>query len=289
MSTTDHVQRRETLRRRSASLAGRLARAEDPITRETVRGELVALHLPLVEHCARRFRHSGEPIEDLVQAGAIGLIKAVDRFETGRGVELAAYAVPTILGEIRRHLRDTGWAVKVPRSLQELGTGLATATAELTQRHGRAPTVPELAHATSTGVEQVLDALGSAAAHRTSSVDAGRGADRTPLLEREGAEDDAVARVLERETLRPLLERLPAREKQVLLLRFFADLTQSEIAEELGISQVHVSRLLTATLARLRAAVDQPPTALSPAPAARSWPGAPDRPGRPAPPRPAPR
>ncbi len=223
--------------------------------RARARDSLVEQHLPLVEHLARRFRNRGEPYEDLVQVATIGLIKSVDRFDLGREVEFSTYATPTIVGEIKRHFRDKGWAVRVPRRLQELRLSLASATSELSQRQGRSPTVSELATYLKITDEEVLEGLESANAYSTLSLDAGdstRGDEPMPVSETLGVEDESLQGVEYRESLKPMLERLPAREKKILLLRFFKNMTQSEIATELGISQMHVSRLLARTLAQLR-------------------------------------
>ena len=219
-----------------------------------VRDELVETHLPLVEHLARRFRNRGEPYDDLVQVGTIGLIKAVDRFDTERGVEFSTYATPTIVGEIKRHFRDKGWAVRVPRRLQELRLSLTAATAELSQTHGRSPTVAELAAHLQISDEQVLEGLESANAYSTLSLEAGESDDEEShaVLDSLGSDDESLEGVEYRESLKPLLARLPSREKQILMLRFFRNLTQSQIAAEVGISQMHVSRLLTRTLNQLR-------------------------------------
>lgn len=222
--------------------------------RARARDDLVRLHLPLVEHCARRFRNRGEPFEDLVQVGTIGLIKAVDRFQTERGVEFSTYATPTIIGEIKRHFRDKGWAVRVPRRLQELRMQIATATADLNQRLGRSPTPSELATEIGCPVEEVIEGIESSNAYSTLSLDAGDGSETGPvsMLETMGVDDAGLERVELRESLKPLLDVLPDREKTILLLRFFRNMTQSQIAAEVGISQMHVSRLLNRTLERLR-------------------------------------
>ncbi|HEX7715701.1 MAG TPA: RNA polymerase sigma factor SigF [Marmoricola sp.] len=244
-----------TTRERSRALFVQLAAAHSsPIDRSRARSELVELHLPLVEHCARRFLNRGEPLEDLVQVGTIGLIKAVDRFDADRGVEFSTYATPTILGEIKRHFRDKGWAIRVPRRLQELRMSIASATGELAQRLGRSPTPREVADALGVGVEDVLEGLESANAYSTLSLDSGDGSDDGlgSMLASMGMADEALEHVEIRESLRPLIERLPPRERQILLLRFYRQMTQSQIAAEVGISQMHVSRLLTRTLAELR-------------------------------------
>jgi RNA polymerase sigma-B factor len=228
---------------------------DDDPRRVKARDALVEQHLPLVEHLARRFRNRGEPYDDLVQVATIGLIKSVDRFDLERGVEFSTYATPTIVGEIKRHFRDKGWAVRVPRRLQELRLSLASATSELSQQLGRAPTVSELAAQLKISEEDVLEGLESANAYSTLSLDAGdsgSGDEPMPVSETLGVEDESLEGVEYRESLKPMLERLPQREKKILMLRFFKNMTQSEIAAEIGISQMHVSRLLARTLARLR-------------------------------------
>ncbi len=218
-----------------------------------LRNRLVRMHLPLVEHLARRFRNRGEPLDDLTQVATIGLIKSVDRFDPDRGVEFSTYATPTVVGEIKRHFRDKGWAVRVPRRLQELRLALTTATAELSQLHGRSPTVHELAQKLAISEEEVLEGLESANAYSTLSLDVPDTDDESPAVaDTLGAEDEALEGVEYRESLKPLLEDLPPREKRILLLRFFGNMTQSQIAQEVGISQMHVSRLLARTLAQLR-------------------------------------
>jgi RNA polymerase sigma-B factor len=223
--------------------------------RQRARDSLVEQHLPLVEHLARRFRNRGEPYDDLVQVATIGLIKSVDRFDLGRGVEFSTYATPTIVGEIKRHFRDKGWAVRVPRRLQELRLSMASATSELSQKQGRSPTVSELAAHMKITDEEVLEGLESANAYSTLSLDAGdsgSGDEPMPVADTLGSEDEGLEGVEYRESLKPMLEQLPRREKKILMLRFFKNMTQSEIAEEIGISQMHVSRLLARTLAQLR-------------------------------------
>jgi RNA polymerase sigma-B factor len=222
--------------------------------RARMRHELVEMHLPLVEYLARRFRNRGEPLDDLIQVATIGLIKSVDRFDLARGVEFSTYATPTIVGEIKRHFRDKGWAIRVPRRLQELKLSLTKATSELSQRNGRSPTVAELAGHLGMSEEDVLEGLESANAYSAVSLDApdGGGDDSPAVADSLGIVDDSLEGVEYRESLKPLLERLPPREKKILMLRFFGNMTQSQIAGELGISQMHVSRLLARTLAQLR-------------------------------------
>jgi len=242
-----HAEARE-LFRRMAELD-----PDDP-ARKDIRDRLVRMHLPLVEHLARRFRNRGEPLDDLTQVATIGLIKSVDRFDPLRGVEFSTYATPTVIGEIKRHFRDKGWAVRVPRRLQELRLSLTAATAELSQRNGRSPTVAELAVQLGISEEEVLEGLESANAYSTLSLDVPEsGDDESPAVaDSLGSEDEALEGVEYRESLKPLLEQLSPREKRILLLRFFGNMTQSQIADEIGISQMHVSRLLARTLAQLR-------------------------------------
>ena len=207
-----------------------------------------------MEYLARRFRNRGEPLEDLVQVATIGLIKSVDRFDLERGVEFSTYATPTIVGEIKRHFRDKGWAIRVPRRLQELKLTLTKATAELSQKLGRSPTVSELAQHIGLTDEEILEGLESANAYSAVSLDAPDSGDEDSpaVADSLGQLDEALEGVEYRESLKPLLEKLPAREKKILMLRFFGNMTQSQIASELGISQMHVSRLLARTLAQLR-------------------------------------
>ncbi len=222
--------------------------------RARLRELLVEAHLPLVEYLARRFRNRGEPLDDLIQVATIGLIKSVDRFDLERGVEFSTYATPTIVGEIKRHFRDKGWAIRVPRRLQELKLSLTKATSELSQKNGRSPTVGELAAHLGLSEEEILEGLESANAYSAVSLDAPDGGDddSPAVADSLGMMDDALEGVEYRESLKPLLEELPPREKKILMLRFFGNMTQSQIAGELGISQMHVSRLLARTLAQLR-------------------------------------
>ena len=219
---------------------------------QAARDALVEQHLPLVEHLARRFRNRGEPYDDLVQVATIGLIKSVDRFDLERGVEFSTYATPTIVGETKRHFRDKGWAVRVPRRLQELRLSLASATSELSQKQGRSPTVSELAAHLKITDEEVLEGLNAYSTLSLDAGDSGSGDEPMPVADTLGSEDEGLEGVEYRESLKPMLEQLPPREKKILMLRFFKNMTQSEIAEEIGISQMHVSRLLARTLAQLR-------------------------------------
>jgi RNA polymerase sigma-B factor len=240
---------------RTAPLFAELATLEkDDPRRERLREVLVEEHLPLVRHFARRFSNRGEPFDDLLQVGTLGLIAAIDRFDPNRGVEFLSFAVPTITGEIKRHFRDQGWSVRVPRRLQELHLSLNSAVGELAQKNGRAPTPSELAEHLGIPREEVLEGLAVANAYRSSSLDERlSGEDDSPTLAATLGEEDAALEGVEyRESLQPLLATIPARERRILILRFFGNMTQSQIAADIGISQMHVSRLLSQTLAKLR-------------------------------------
>ncbi len=213
------------------------------------RDALFAAHRPLALHLARRFAGRGVPVEDLEQVASLGLLKAIDRFEPERGLELSTFATPTIVGELKRHFRDRGWAIRVPRRVQELHVRLDAVVAELSQRHGRSPTIAELARATRSSEEEVLEAIEASKAYRSSSLDAGTDDEDGPG-ERLGGVDDRLFDVEDRVVVERLLDRLPPREQLMLRLRFYEEMTQSEIAERLGISQMHVSRLLARTLAQ---------------------------------------
>lgn len=223
-------------------------------TRASVRDELVQMHVSLVEYLAKKFKNRGEMLQDLIQVGTIGLIKAVDRFDTEYGVEFSTFATPTIVGEIKRHFRDKGWAVRMPRRLQELKLSLTRAKGKLTQDLGRSPTVAEIAKYLDISEEEVLEGIESSNAYSAISLDGpeGDGENTGSITDTLGSEDVGLSDVENRESLRPLLAKLHSREKNILVMRFFKDMTQSQIAEELGISQMHVSRILTRTLVKLR-------------------------------------
>jgi RNA polymerase sigma-B factor len=216
------------------------------------RDELVAAHMPLVRYLARRFAGRGEPSDDLVQIGTIGLLQAIDRFEPERGLEFSTFATPNIAGEIKRHFRDRGWMVRVPRRLQELQGELAAGIGELSQRLGRSPTVAELAGHLSISEDDVIEATESARAYSALPLDVPNSATGMTIADSlvDGSAD--LEHVELRHALRPVLADLPVRQRLALTLRFVDGRTQSEIAEVLGISQVHVSRLLAKTLAELR-------------------------------------
>jgi RNA polymerase sigma-B factor len=225
-----------------------------------LRDQLVAAHMSLAAYLARRFANRGQPLEDLVQVASVGLLKAIDRFDPGLGVEFSTYATTTIVGELKRHLRDRGWAVRAPRRMQDLYLTLSQVIDSLSQELGRSPNIAELAAEVQVSEEDVLEALEAGQAYRFASLDAPAPADvpSGDLSERLGQEDEELARAEERATLDPLLERLPDRQRQVVELRFFDGLTQSEIARRLGISQMQVSRLLTRSVAQLRSLAKQP-------------------------------
>ncbi|MDJ0341294.1 RNA polymerase sigma factor SigF [Streptomyces sp. PH10-H1] len=219
-----------------------------------VRNTLVELNLALVKFAASRFRTRSEPMEDIVQVGTIGLIKAIDRFELSRGVEFPTFAMPTIIGEIKRFFRDTSWSVRVPRRLQELRLDLARAGDELAQQLDRSPNVAELAERLQISPDEVVEGMAASNAYTASSLDAQPDEDDSEgaLTDRIGYEDHDLEGIEYVESLKPLIAELPPRDRTILSLRFVGNLTQSEIGEELGISQMHVSRLLSRTLDRLR-------------------------------------
>lgn len=220
---------------------------------QRVRERLVELNLSLVRQLARRYRSRSEPMEDILQAGAVGLVKAIDRYELERGPFLP-FAIPTILGEIKRFFRDTSWSVRVPRRLRDRRLELFRTTDNLTQQLGRAPTVAELAGHLKLTDEEVIEGLDACAAYSTSSLDAPALADddAVTLADQLGEEDGGLELVEEREGIEPALEELPAREREILLMRFYGNMTQAQIGERIGISQMHVSRLLSRSLEHLR-------------------------------------
>lgn len=221
---------------------------------EQARDELITMYLNLVKYLASRFRNRGEPIDDLVQVGTIGLIKAIDRFDIDRQVEFTTYATPTIVGELKRYFRDKGWAIKVPRRLQELSFKVNKTIDALTQRLQRSPTIEEIAEELEVTPEEVLEAMETSEAYNFVSLesDRGDGSDSFSILEYIGKDDQLMATVEDRATLSAALRHLTPQEQRVLYLRFFEGLTQTEIARQLDISQMQVSRLLRKTLKVLR-------------------------------------
>ena len=232
---------------------------EDSPRRQALRDELVESHMPLVVYLARRFSGRNEPMNDLVQVGAIGLIKSIDRFDPSRGLEFSTYATPTILGEIKRHFRDTGWLIHVPRRAQELQTTLNAARADLSQELGRAPTVTELAERIEVDEDAVIEALDAARAYSGVPLDIlaapGETVPEHPML---GVTEEGYEQVEQRALLRDGIMKLPESEREILLLRFVANKTQTEIAAIVGVSQMQVSRLVARGLKRLRASLGAP-------------------------------
>ena len=220
------------------------------------REQLIEQYMSLVRSLARRYSYRGEQLEDLVQIGAIGLIKAIDRFDVNRGVELTTYATPNIIGEIKRHFRDRGWSVRVPRGLQELNIQLSRLIEQLTVQHGRSPTIAELAKSAEVSEEEVLEALESGRAYSSLSLSAGSAGhdDDGELdpLESLGTEEHQYEVSEDRAVLAPGFRVLDERERKILHLRFFEGLTQSQIAQQVGISQMHVSRLIRRSLEKIR-------------------------------------
>jgi RNA polymerase sigma-B factor len=225
----------------------------DSPRRKALRDQLVELHMPLVVYLARRFSGRNEPMNDLVQVGSIGLIKAIDRFDPERKLEFSTYATPTILGEIKRHFRDTGWLIHVPRRAQEMQTTLNAARADLSQELGRAPTVPELSARIGAEEDVILEALDAARAYSGVPLDVlaapGESVPEHPML---GVVDEGFEQVEQRALLREVIAKLPESEREILLLRFIANKTQTEIAGIVGVSQMQVSRLVARGLKRMR-------------------------------------
>jgi RNA polymerase sigma-B factor len=236
-------------------LLTRLARlpADHP-DRSSLRNRLIEMHLPLAAHLARRFRHRGEPFDDLVQVARLALVKAVDGYDDSYGTAFIGYAVPMILGELKRHFRDKGWNVRVPRRLQELRLELRNAGMELTHRLGHSPTVAEMAEYLGVTEGAVVEALECRGAYRAVSLDAPANdeEDAATLADLLGEVDPDIEWIEQREALWPLLAKLPKREQKIIALRFFGNMTQAQIADRLGISQMHVSRLLIHALGVLR-------------------------------------
>jgi RNA polymerase sigma-B factor len=226
---------------------------DDP-RRPKVRDRAIQAWLPLARHLAQRFHGRGEPLDDLVQIATVGLIKAIDRFDPEYGNDFAAYAVPTVVGEIKRHFRDRTWDVRVPRRLQELKLDINEATSTLSQRLGRSPTVADIAEHLKRSEDEILEGLEGARAYSAVSLQSlvGNGEDGTELGDLFGVEDHELALAEYRASLGPALDALSPREQKIVVLRFFGNLTQTQIAERVGISQMHVSRLLARSLATMR-------------------------------------
>jgi RNA polymerase sigma-B factor len=228
----------------------------DAPERTELRAEAIELSLPFATGLARRFHNRGEPQEDLDQVATVGLMKAVDGYDPSLGTHFASYAAPTILGEVRRYFRDRGWRIRVPRRLQELRLAIQRALGDLTQQLGRTPTATDLAGYLGVPEEDVLAAQEAAGAYRPGSLSEPTWADgNTVVADRLATRDRNLDAVVNRESLRPALAKLPRREQRILAMRFFGNMTQSQIAQEIGISQMHVSRLLASSLERLRTAL----------------------------------
>ena len=223
-----------------------------------LRNELIEEHRWVAVHCARRFDHRGEPLDDLIQVGQLGLLKAVERFDPEVGVSFASYAIPTVMGELRRHFRDATWAVKVPRRVKDLHVDLGNAVDFLSGERGRPPTPDELAEHLGVRVDDVLEALEAGGAYRTAPLvhpsDDDDGRREATVLK---TEDEFLAGADDRMLVEQLLDTLPERERTIVELRFYAGLSQSEIAEQVGVSQVHVSRLLRSSLSALQRAAGE--------------------------------
>jgi RNA polymerase sigma-B factor len=242
--------------REERALFERVARDGDARAREA----LIERFMPLARSLALRYQRSYEPLDDLLQVASMGLIKAVDGFDPRRDIAFSSYAVPTILGEIKRHFRDRTWAVRVPRDLQELSLRVDRAVGELAEKLHRQPSVVEIAEAVAADEERVLEALQAGGAYRALSFDAPRGAeeDAATLADSIGFDEDGFDRAEDRATLSALLGMVSEREREVLRMRFEQDKTQAEIGEIIGVSQMQVSRIIRQALARLRVAIDAP-------------------------------
>jgi RNA polymerase sigma-B factor len=228
--------------------------ADDPAAKDSI----VELFQPLNEYLARRFAGRGEPLDDLIQVANIGLLGAIERFDPSREVQFSTYAAATMVGELKRHFRDKGWTIRVPRRLQELGLRINRLLPTISQDLGRSPTIAELATRLEVEEEDVVDAMEAAQAYSTMSLDAPINEDGGTAVDTLGDVDPSMERLDEWESIAPAIRDLPARERRVLYLRFFSGLTQSEIAEEIGVSQMHVSRILSQTLRVLRGSLETP-------------------------------
>lgn len=252
---------RPTDRERERELFARLP--DDPAARD----ELVEMFLPLAEYLARRFSGRGESLDDLVQVASVGLLNAIDRFDPEREVQFSTYAAVTIVGELKRHFRDKGWAIRVPRRLQEVGLRINAVLPELSQELGRSPTIDEIAERCEATPEEILDAMEAVQAYSTTSLESPVGEEGVAPIDVLGTEDPSLELLESWTAVAPAVRQLPPRERKVLYLRFFRGMTQSEIAREVGVSQMHVSRLLAQSLGFLRETVGEdgwPPTGPEP-------------------------
>jgi RNA polymerase sigma-B factor len=242
-----------------APLFAELAATPAGPLRETLRDRLVTEHLPVAQHIARRFGHRGEPHEDLVQVATVGLINAVDRFDPDRGSDFLSFAVPTIMGEVRKYFRDSSWSVRMPRRLKELHLAINAGTSRLSQSLGRAPTPSELAEHLGLSRDEVHEGLAAGNAYQSASLDDMLMSEDSSISlgSTIGEEDPEIAMIEQREALHPLLQKLPERERKIVIMRFFGNMTQTQIAQKVGISQMHVSRLLAKTLRQLRDVLEE--------------------------------
>ena len=220
------------------------------------RDEIATRFMPFAEYLARRFSGRGEAVEDLTQVANIGLLNAIDRFDPGREVQFSTYAAATIVGELKRHFRDKGWALRVPRRLQELAVRINRSLPDLTQSLGRSPTIPELSAHLDVSTDDIAEAMDAVQAYSTTSLDAPAGEDAPAPVDSLSSDDPSIELLDEWSSIAPAVAELSPRDRRVLFLRFFRGLTQSEIAEDVGVSQMHVSRILTQTLEGLRRAAD---------------------------------
>lgn len=235
-------------------IAALTALPSDHPSRPALRQEVIAAWLPMAQRLARRYANRGEPMDDLVQTATIGLIKAVDRFDAERGVDFVGYAIPTILGEVKRYFRDRGWSIRVPRKLQEMRMAINNANGVLTHELGRAPTVADIAAHLGVTEENVLEGLEGARAYSATSLSTPVGTEGAlEVGDSLGAADHDYELAELRISLAPAMARLDDRERRIVALRFYGNQTQTQIAEQIGVSQMHVSRLITAALAKLRA------------------------------------
>ncbi len=225
---------------------------------EDAREQLILNHLNLVRFLAAKFKNKGEPLDDLIQVGTVGLIKAIDRFDISRDLEFTTYATPTILGEIKRHFRDKGWSVRVPRRLQELSAKVNKTTDELTKDLQRSPSVAEIAEHLDVSVDEVLEAMESSSAYSSVPLEAGSGDDddAPAVIDRYASEDAGLGTADDRMVIEDTIRDFSPREQDVIRMRFVEGLTQVEIAERLGVSQVQVSRLLRRTLKKIQEKID---------------------------------
>ena len=253
MTTEEQEENRHSTSPESEEAARLFASLPDPNARD----QLSRLFQPLAEYLARRFYGRGEPLEDLIQVANLGLLKAIDRFDLSRGVKFSTYATATIVGELKRHFRDKGWALRVPRRLQEAGMKVGRSVTEMYQDLGRAPTVAEIGARTGLSEDEVLEAMETAHAYTTASLDAPTDEEGTTSLDKLGGEEETFELLEGWTSVAPAIRQLPIRERTILYLRFFRGLTQTQIADQMGISQMHVSRLLSRTLRDLRQRVGE--------------------------------